>query len=186
MRGRQKERTRILVGCEGESENGYAVYLKRLADEKGLFVHIDPPVLKGGDALARLEWMEGYIEREEGRRTPFAHKFALLDTDQDRLTPERAVQARQLAQRIGVTVVWQVPTHEGLLVRHFEGHTTRRPALAVDATTQIERLWPGYAKGMAAMDYSRVLTEADVLRASAVEPGLLSLLVAIGLVVVTG
>lgn len=184
MRGRQRERIRILVGCEGESENGYAIHLKRLADEKGLFVHIDAPVLKGGDALARLEWMEDYIDREEGRRVAFRHKFALLDTDQDRLSADRAARARQLAERIGVTVVWQEPTHEGLLVRHFDGCTARRPTLAADAAAQLAGLWPSYTKGMAAIDYRRTLTEAHAVRASEVEPALLSLLIAIGLVVV--
>ncbi|ADU15377.1 RloB domain-containing protein [Asticcacaulis excentricus] len=184
MKKQQRERTRILVGCEGESEIGYAVHLRRRADEKGLFVHIDPPKLRGGDALARLEWMEDYIAKEEARRDPFEHKYALLDTDQNRLTPDRADKARRLAERLGVTVIWQDPTHEALLVRHFEGHTTRRPPSAAAATAQLEKLWGGYAKGMTAMDYMRALTVEHVARAGDVEPDLLSLLIAIGLVTI--
>lgn len=182
MKRTQDERTRILIGCEGESERGYAVHLGRRAQEKGKRVHVEAPVLKGGDALARLEWMQHYIEREEAIRTPFVHRFALLDTDQDRLSPDRTKRAHRLAEALQVTVIWQNPAHEGFLVRHFDGYTMHRPPLTADALALIARLWPRYAKGLPAMEYHRKLAEADVLRASTVEPDLLSLLIAIGLV----
>jgi hypothetical protein len=169
-------RLRILVGCEGQSEAGYAAGLALLARDLGLAIHIQPQVMTGGDTLKRLVWFEHWINAEEDRRGRFDHKFALLDTDLDQQNAERADQARRIAHRAGVNVVWQAPVHEAVLVRHFDGHTTRRPPDARSAMEALLRLWQGYRKGLPGILYRRVLTDAHLLRAASVERDLSALL----------
>ena len=49
-------RKRFFVGCEGESEQGYAALLQGFANETGLAIHIDAKVMpKAGDPLALVE-----------------------------------------------------------------------------------------------------------------------------------
>lgn len=167
-----REFTRIAVGCEGVSEEGYVANLSRFARDARLGVHIEPVLMRRGDALHRLEWFDDHLRRDEAMRFPFDHRFALLDTDQDRLTPQRAAQARALAARINVTVVWQEPSHEAMLLRHFEGHTTRRPADSRAALQALQRVWAGYEKPQTSPGYRRILTQAHLERAAGVEPQL--------------
>jgi len=174
------ERTRILVGCEGESENGYTAFLNLLARDLRKHVHLNAIIMKGGDTLARLEWLAGHLERENNRE-PFAHKYALLDTDQDRLDLQRASKARKLADELGIVVIWQNPTHEGLLVRHFEGYSTRQPEEAADALQLLRQVWADYRKGSPARHYNKILTQAHLDRAAGVTPELRHLLVSAGL-----
>ena len=169
-------RLRILVGCEGESEGGYTAFLNRLARDARHPVYLQAQILKGGDPLAMLTWLEDWISREEDRRGPFDYRFALIDTDRDALSPDRAHQARQLAQRIGVNVAWQVPVHEAMLLRHFEGQTTKAPPDAPSSLQMLQKIWKDYRKGLPALGYARVLTEAHLVRVSEVEPALKQLL----------
>ncbi|MDC7684386.1 hypothetical protein PQU92_13955 [Asticcacaulis sp. BYS171W] len=173
---------RILVGCEGKSEEGYAAFLARLSRDLGQGVYIQPRHLRGGDSLARLEWFEDFIEKEEARTFPFDHRFALLDTDRDPRTPQRAAQAYALAVRIGVRVIRQVPVHEAVLLRHFEGRTRHQPPDAATAMSALQREWPQYEKGLPGNDYARHLSRDHLVRVSDVEPELRELLVAAGLV----
>jgi len=51
-----RRRSRIFLGCEGESEQSYGAFLQRLADERGLMVHILSANLRpAGDPLALAE-----------------------------------------------------------------------------------------------------------------------------------
>lgn len=84
------------------------------------------------------------------RRGAFEAKLALLDTDQRILIPERAAQADRLADRLGITVIWQEPCHEGLLAKHFQGGT-RRPQTAEDALSYLQDFWPSYTKAQTAL-----------------------------------
>ena len=51
-RPRVPRRKRIFVGCEGESEQGYAALLQRFAEERGAAVHADAKVVpRAGNPL---------------------------------------------------------------------------------------------------------------------------------------
>lgn len=62
----------------------------------------------------------------------------------------RAAQADRLADRLGITVIWQEPCHEGLLAKHFQGGT-RRPQTAEDALSYLQDFWPSYTKAQTAL-----------------------------------
>lgn len=176
MRARIPDRVRILVGCEGESEQSYSRFLDSLARDSQAYVHIDAVVMKGGDPLSRLEWLERHIRAERRRRGTYAHQFAFIDTDQDHLNAARASAARHLADQLNVTVIWQEPVHEGILVRHFDGFTTHRPPTAAASMALLQRLWASYVKNLPAVHYRAQLNVEDVRRAATVEPQLSALL----------
>ncbi len=172
-------RRRYFVGCEGESEQSYVQVLQGLCDEAGLHVHLLGELLPGGDALSRMEAASRRLPRLL-QRGAISGRFALLDTDQRRLIPERADQADRLARKLRVTVIWQRPCHEGLLAKHFAG-ANRQPQTADDALAYLRTFWPDYLKAMTAM---KVKTRIDLLavqQGAAQIPELRQLLAAIGL-----
>ena len=69
------QRTRVFVGCEGESEVGYAAFIGLLAEEAGLAVHLDIRRCRGGDPLAIVEAALGELRARGRRRTKGARNF---------------------------------------------------------------------------------------------------------------
>ena len=64
-RPRVPRRKRFFIGCEGESEQGYAALLQRFADEVALIVHIVAKVMtKAGDPLAMAQRAVAEIKRK--------------------------------------------------------------------------------------------------------------------------
>jgi hypothetical protein len=178
------QRAPIFVGCEGLSEMGYAGWLRNLARDRQLPVHLELSDLgKGaGDPLARIELAVDRIDMLERNRVPFVRRFALLDTDQLALNANRANQARALAQRQNLTVIWQVPTHEAFLLRHLPNRVTRNPANAQIAQAALVQDWPAYAKPMSAKDIESRLDLAGAWRLAGRLAELAQLLNVIGLV----
>lgn len=174
-------RTRFFVGCEGESEQSYVQVLQGLCDDAGLHVHLLTELLGAGDALKRLETAERRLPHliKRGR---FEAKFALLDTDQLRLSAENAAQASALAQKLGITVIWQRPCHEGLLAKHFVG-ANKQPQTAGDAMVHLHEFWPEYEKAMTAQKVASRIDLAAARQGAAQIAGLRSLLITIGLIV---
>lgn len=176
------QRMPIFVGCEGESEAGYAGLLDLIAKAAELPVHLHIERLApAGDPLARVERAINKMGRMQGRREPFKHRFILLDTDQNRLAPERAAQARRLARNEGIKLVWQEPCFEALLLRHFPGCAAHRPVDNIGTMQALEREWPNYAKPQGRTDLARRIDREAILRAASVEPDLADMLRVIGL-----
>ena len=181
MNGRRTigRRTRIFLGCEGESEQGYGVFLQRLADEHRLHVHIRPVNLRpGGDPLALSEKAVQAYAKEE-KKGGFAGKVILLDADRLSEPPDRGLTALDLLRREGFTTIWQRPDHEGILLRHFAGHEQDDPPRG-RSFTALQAVWPGYHKNMSAKELKRTLSIAHVQRAAVVVPELRVLLTLIG------
>lgn len=181
-RPRIPQRAPIFVGCEGLSEMGYAGWLRNLARDRQLPVHLELGDLgKGaGDPLARIELAIERIAALERNRVPFVRRFILLDTDQLALNANRANQARNLAQQQNLTVIWQAPTHEGFLLRHLPNRLTRNPPSAQVAQTDLLHVWPAYAKPMTAKDIEGRLDLAGAWRLAGRLPELAQLLNTIG------
>lgn len=177
------QRTPIFVGCEGESEASYVALLQELALANGaqIHVHIEPLTPGVGDPLARVERAVARLARLRGRRAPFAHTFILLDSDQLLLNRERADRARREAANAGLSMIWQEPCHEALLLRHLDGRADRRPMTSAASLQALEREWPEYQKPMTRHDLSRRLDLASVRRAGAVHPELRALLATLSL-----
>lgn len=174
-----ERRRRIFLGCEGESEQGYGAFLQRLADEIDLKVHISTISLRpAGDPLALAEKAVRAYSKEV-KKGGFVGKIILLDADRLQEPRDRGLRASKLLKDEGFTTIWQQPDHEGLLLRHFDGHNRDDPPRGTSMAA-LHAVWPGYRKNMAASDLKRSLSLRDVQRAAIVIPELQALLRVIG------
>jgi len=178
------QRVPIFIGCEGESERGYVAFLGRLVKEVGLAVHLDPVVLQpgGGDPLAIVERAVLRLsERRRKRQTGYAAQFVMLDRDKWGQARARDAQIAGVAARAGMTLIWQDPCHEAVLLRHLDACVALRPPTTPAAEAALRQRWADYSKPMDGARLSRRLDHAAVLRVIAVEPELEILIAAIGL-----
>ncbi len=166
------QRRRIFVGCEGESERGYASLVSRLLETVHQRLHIDAKLLGGGDPLALCETAERTITREERNRELFDLKFLLLDRDKIGVTPQRDQRIQPILNRTGAIIIWQDTAHEAMLLRHLPGCATLRPPTTILAVQQLEQNWPEYEKPMSASQLSTRLDIARLQQAAGVEQGL--------------
>lgn len=180
-----RQRRRLFVGCEGESEQGYTALLARLFEEARLAVHLDAVLLQpgGGDPLALVERAAARVaEREGSRGDPYARRFVLLDRDKIGQTPQRDQRIPGVAAGADLQLIWQRPCHEAMLLRHLEDCAQPQPPTTPIACQQLGARWPGYQKAMPAARLAERLDRAAVERAAAVEPDLAILLKEIGLI----
>ena len=178
------ERKPIFVGCEGDSEVSYIAFVSDLAETARLPVFIKPVALREGDPLTRVEKAVRLINDNRRKRIDYAARFILMDSDQIALAPDRAEQAKLIAIENRISIIWQDPCHEALLLRHFAGHETKRPKTASTSAKQLVKQWPDYKKAMARTEIAKTLDHDAVCRAASVEQELKSFLVIIGLVVI--
>ena len=175
------QRTPIYIGCEGQSEVEYGFLIRSMAEAAGLPVHLRIEDIQAGDPLARVECAIARIAYIQRSRERFRHRFILLDTDQIRRSPDRADQARRLAVRNGIKLVWQDPCFEALLLRHLPGCAAHRPPDSDNALRALQREWPDYLKPMEPKDLVRRIDLEAVNRAAVVETELAEMLRIIGL-----
>lgn len=175
------QRIRIFVGCEGESELGYTIFLHNLLNEHRQDRHLDGVVLKGGDPLSRAQRALEEVQRREAARDRYSLKFLLLDSDRRGHDVERDQEFDHLIQEGDMRVVWQRPCFEAVLLRHFPGCQDRQPRTQRDALAALVAEWAGYDKPMTALQLRAKLQMEDVRNAAAVEPDLASFLREIGL-----
>lgn len=179
-----EQRRPIYVGCEGASEVGYAGFLQDLIRDANLAVHlhIDELGPGTGDPLSRIEMAVLRLKLLQKKRTAPSARFALLDFDQAERDPQRGIRACRLANDNEITILWQRPCFEAVLLRHLEGRAANRPPDTPRAVRTLEREWPEYQKPMTRANLARRIDRAAVLRAAEVEAELTELLRCIGLV----
>lgn len=172
----------VYIGCEGASEVGYAGFLQDLIRDANLPVHLHVEELGPGtgDPLSRIEMAVLRLRLLKRKRSAPAERFALLDFDQAERDSQRAARARRLAADNGITILWQRPCFEALLLRHLEGKAANRPPDTPRAIKALEREWPEYKKPMTRANLARRIDRDAVLRAAAVETELQGLLRCIG------
>ena len=176
-------RERIFVGCEGKSEAGYISLIGEIAKTAGLPVHLEIINLApAGDPQSRVEAAVKSIAERERNREKFAFRFVILDDDQNAQSPQRAATAKQMAQSNSISLIWQSPCHEAILLRHFAGHTNDRPPTSALAELQLKAVWPDYAKGMERRDVGKRMDLDALKRAASVEPDLLQFLKRLGVI----
>ena len=165
---RIRRRKRFFIGCEGESEQGYAALLQRLADDAGLHVHITATVMtRTGDPLAIAQKAVATIKREErGSKPAFVSRFLQFDTDVIGQNPDRDAEMTKIADAAGLVLIRQDRCFESFLLRHFPGHENDHPATSVEALRRLHDVWPEYHKGTAAQDLAKWIQLEDVQRAA--------------------
>jgi hypothetical protein len=182
-RGMRPQRKLIFIGCEGQSEVGYAAWLRNFVLDKDLPFHLALSDLgKGaGDPLARVQLAIERIERHNKNREPYVDLYLFLDSDQLLLNAGRAAQARALAHTHKVKVIWQDPTHEAFLLRHLPGCDTRRPPDKSSTDQMLGGEWENYCKPSTARQLERRLKLEGAFRVARTLPELAQLLRTIGL-----
>lgn len=177
---RQKKKL-ILLGCEGKSELAYAALLNQFIHEADLSVQIRPLRLESsGDPLSRVQLL---LSKTRTDRKQYPWMGILLDSDQVQggHSASRARDARHLAEKHDINLIWQNPCHEGLLLRHMPGQDKIQPVNCIDAQRKLVAIWDKYQKPMNAKQLARRIGLEDVQRAARAEPDLRKLLKATGL-----
>jgi hypothetical protein len=174
-------RRRIFFGCEGESEQAYGALLQDLVS-RHLHLHIDAviPLHGGGDPLSILERAVKVIKLKRNRTGTYAVHGVLLDHDRIGSCPARDQQLYQLAERNGIHLIWQKPSHEGFLLHHVAGYESLRPSSPREAMESLRKIWPDYRKNMTALELRSKIKLEDVLRACVTEPDLKGFLERLG------
>jgi len=165
-------RRRIFLGCEGASEQGYGTLLQRLIEERRQDIHLETVLLQpgAGDPLSLVLRAQRHMADDRGRRgVAYEIRALLLDADRRGQSPERDAELQRIAVAVGLRLIWQVPSHEALLLHHLEGCEGMRPATSLQAEAELRRRWPNYEKGMTAMQLQRRIGWPDVERACRVE-----------------
>ena len=177
------QRAPIFIGGEGQSEVGYAGWLRNLVRDRDLPFHLELCDLGrgAGDPFTRMDMAFERLTRMEKNREPFVGRFLFLDTDQLAGDRTRAEQARRRALEHKLTVIWQEPTHEAFLLRHFPGREMRRPPDKRSADGALAREWDDYRKPSSAQKLEQRLDLDGARRVADRLPELADLLRMIGL-----
>ena len=177
----RQQRRRFFVGCEGNSEVGYAAFIRLLAEEAGLAVHLDVRKCQGGDPLAIVEAAVQELRRRKNRHGAYAGQAIFLDADRRGDIPDRTARADQLIREHEFRAIWSEPAFEALLLRHMPGCEQLKPATTALALQQLQDCWPRYGKAMTAKELRAKFDRAAVARAATVVPALRAFLDSIGL-----
>ena len=177
----RRQRRRIFVGCEGESEVGYAAFIALLAEESELAVFLDIRKCRGGDPLAIVERAVSEHRMRRNRHGAYAAQAIFLDADRREAAPDRTARADRLLQDHGFHAIWSQPALEALLLKHFRGRERLEPATTTLALRRLQDCWSAYRKGMSARELRTELDGAAVKRAAAVTPALREFLDSFGL-----
>jgi hypothetical protein len=178
-----RQRRRVFVGCEGDSEQGYGARLGELLEpiRRDRYLHVVPLQPGGGDPLALVEQALRKIAADQRKgRPPYIVRAVLLDRDRWNDNPQRSARAEATARDNNLRLVWQRPCFEALLLRHLPGCRDYQPPTTPLALAELERHWPGYVKGLPALRLADRVDAAAVRQAAAVEPELADFLTAIG------
>ncbi len=176
------QRRRIFVGCEGESERGYAARLARILDGEGADIHFDTVVLNGGDPLSIIDAAIRQASQRGRLREAYAHRVVLLDSDRCEGKSSLREKVVTLAVGAGIRLIWQEPCHEAFLLRHLEGCQTLLPPSTKLAEAKLREFWPEYEKAMSASRLAKQLDRSAFERAAKVERGLCDFLIDIGFI----
>jgi hypothetical protein len=159
------QRSRIFVGCEGESEQSYVAVIQRHLGAAAAF-HLVGRVLNGGDPLALMESARKALRDESTKgRDPFVRRFMLLDSDLRGRSRDRDAACIALAEAQAITLIWQEPCHEAMLLRHLNGCENRRPATTAASLDALQHEWPRYRKNMAAQELAARIDRASLEQA---------------------
>ena len=167
-RQKTRRRRRLFVGCEGDSEQGYAALLQRFSNEQGGAVHAESKVIpRAGDPLAIVERaIEMAAQGERGSKSAYSVRFLMLDTDLLGNNPDRDAQIDGLVERHNFVLLRQNCCFEAFLLRHFVSHANDEPPTAAIALTRLQAVWPQYKKGSPAQELRKRIALEDVQRAA--------------------
>ena len=182
--GRPKPKMPVFLGCEGQSEVGYALFLNSLLkdSQSTYFLAIEPLSPGAGDPEQLVRRTIQILAKTKYSGTKFAKKLVLIDADKLGDNSEWKKQICNLATENELDIIWQSPCHEAFLLHHMEGQQTKQPSDCRMATGLLKKFWTNYQKPMDARDIAMSIDIRAVRRAASVEPAFHALLVTIGLI----
>ena len=169
----------ILIGVEGESERAFAQFLQRCCDQAGLHLHLNIRLTRGGDSVSVVEETGRHLSRQAGRRE-ISGRLVLLDRDRIEEDLRAGRDARAVASRWKLQLVFQDSNLEGLLCRLHPGRERRRMA-ARAALEELRKCWPDYVKAPTVDQLSQRFRLSDLRRAAQHDRELRRLLAVLGL-----
>ena len=179
MRRRSVEPRRVIfIGVEGKSDQAFVRFLGRCCEEAGLHLHLEVKSGNGGDSVAVVEEAARHLRRSGKSNIP--DRLVLLDRDRIEQDLQAGRDARAVASREKLKIIFQEPNLEGLLIRLHPGQENRRIA-AGKAMAELRKVWPEYSKQLTADQLSQRFTLSDVQRAAQCDSELQRLLEVLGL-----
>lgn len=181
---RRRQRARIFVACEGDSEAAFCAWLQEICDDNSLYVHLDRPTrLKRGDPLTLVE--SAISNRLRSRqKAGVGHEASAILIDTDRLDDRspRSAQAIALAKRERLTLIRQRPCFESVLLRLHNGYENTFPVTNAEAERQLRRVWQTYSKPPKRDQLQSRFQVEDLRRAATFDEDMRRLLTIIGLI----
>ncbi len=178
-RSRIEPRQIIFIGVEGPSERSFVQLLARCCDDADLHLHLEAKPATGGDTLAIVEEAKRRLERHPARME-IKTKLVLLDRDRLDQDIEAGRDPRPLALKGNITLVFQQPNLEGLLLR-LHSRQERRRVSAHDALAELRKVWPEYRKPPTSYQLRQRFAVSDLRRAARHDGELRKLLTVVGL-----
>ena len=169
----------VFIGVEGKSERAFARFLAHCCEEAGLHLHLDVRPGNGGDSVSVVEEARRRLEKHPARNE-IRDRIVLLDRDRIRQDLEAGRDARALASRWNIELIFQEPNLEGLLLRLHRGREQRRVA-PDDTMKELRKVWPEYRKPPAADQLRRRFDLSALRRAAEYDRELGRLLTILGL-----
>ena len=169
----------IFIGTEGRSDRSFVQLLRHCCDEAGLHVHVRVEPGSGGGSVAVVRAAARSLKRFG--REDISAKVVLLDRDRVTRNEKEGHDAQAEAAKAHLEIIFQKPNLEGVLLRLYEGHESRR-VQASDTKRELQKLWRDYDKSsLTAEQLSQRFTVSDVRRAAKHDRQLRRLLEILGL-----
>jgi hypothetical protein len=137
----------VFWGCEGLSEENYAVFLNSLFKRNRIPVSLRKISLgKAGSVLAKIHSAKKRLEVEKRKDTKFKDRYIVMDIDVIGDDSNQVNEAEREALRHKITILWQRPCFEGFLIKHFEEIKDRSPSNCRDAEVVLKTVWADFKK----------------------------------------
>ncbi len=177
-RNRVPLRRVIFIGVEGTSDRAFITFLQNCCDEKGLHLHLNVGLGYGGDSVVVVEEAARYLNRHFERRD-ISDRLVLLDSDRINQDIQAGRDARSVASKENLELIFLHPNLEGLLLRLHEGYESRR--IVNNAEAELQKVWPEYSKQLTANQLRQRFALSDLQRAARYDKELKRLLEILGL-----
>jgi len=169
----------LFFGVEGKSEQAFVKFLQHLCDDQQRNLSLDCAKGSGGDTVTVVREASRSLKRRSGRNL-YKERIVLLD--RDRVAEDRVAgrDAETTASQLGLTIIFQDPNLEGVLIRLHEGSEGKRVRKAT-VRGRLRKLWPQYRKPPTADQLIRRFGLDDLQRAARHDKSLARLLKILGL-----
>lgn len=187
MRGNTRRRTKlvepkrvIFIGVEGKSDLAFTRFLQFCCDEEGLYLHLNVTTGSGGDSVSVVREAARRLKMHPGRGD-ISHSLVLLDRDRYPQDVQAGRDAQAVASKAKLEIIFQNPNLEGLLLRLYLGHESRK-IVAGDSMAELRTVWPEYKKSSLTAEQLRGrFAVSDLRRVARYDQGLRKLLDVLGL-----